>query len=103
MSHLSPYRNENFEWFSRTYERFVYIDRVVVSSDARGLRLGSILYDDLFRYARANDIPRVACEYNLVPLNEPSRLFHNKFGFKEKGIQWVSNGTKQVSLQVAKT
>lgn len=103
MSHRSPYRNENFEWFSKTYERFVYVDRIVVSSSARGLRLGSLLYVDLFRHARSDAIPLVVCEYNLVPPNEPSRLFHNKFGFKEKGVQWVANGTKQVSLQVAET
>jgi hypothetical protein len=30
-------------------------------------------------------------------------LFHEKFGFKEQGTQWVANGTKRVSLQVAET
>jgi len=99
----SPYKNANFEWFSKQYSRFIYVDRVVVSSGCRGLRLGSILYEDVFRHARSNAIPLVACEYNLVPPNEPSRLFHDKFGFKEKGTQWLANGAKQVSLQVAET
>ncbi len=97
----APYENENFEWFSKRYPRFVYVDRVVVSSTARGLRLGSLLYEALFRYARANAFPLVACEYNIVPPNEPSRSFHDKFGFKEQGTQWVANGAKRVSLQVA--
>jgi uncharacterized protein len=97
----APYENENFEWFSHRYERFIYIDRVVVSSAARGLGLGSRLYQDVFRYARSKSIPLVACEYNIVPTNEPSRLFHDKLGFKEKGTQWVANGSKQVSLQIA--
>lgn len=97
----SPYVNENFEWFSKRYERFVYIDRVVVSRASRGLRLGSLLYEDIFSYARSNAIPLVTCEYNIVPPNEPSRLFHEKFGFKEQGTLWLANGTKQVSLQVA--
>jgi len=97
----SPYKNDNFEWFSKTYPRFIYIDRVVVSSRCRGLRLGSLLYEDVFRHARSNSFPLVTCEYNLVPPNEPSRLFHDKFGFKERGTQWVANGSKQVSLQVA--
>jgi uncharacterized protein len=99
----SPYKNDNFEWFSKKYARFLYVDRVVVSSASRGLRLGSLLYEDLFSHARSKAIPLVTCEYNLVPPNEPSRLFHDKFGFKEKGTQWVANGAKQVSLQVAET
>jgi uncharacterized protein len=97
----SPYQNDNFEWFAKKYTRFIYVDRVVVSSAARGRRLGSLLYEDLFHHARANAIPLVTCEYNIVPPNEPSRLFHDKFGFREQGSHWVANGTKQVSLQVA--
>jgi uncharacterized protein len=101
MCNGSPYRNENFEWFSKKYPRFLYVDRVVVSSASRGLRLGSLLYEDVFRHAISNAIPIVTCEYNLVPPNEPSRLFHDKFGFKEQGVMWVANGAKKVSLQVA--
>jgi uncharacterized protein len=97
----SPYLNENFNWFSKRYERFIYVDRVVVSRASRGLRLGSLLYEDLFSYARSNAIPLVTCEYNIVPPNEASRLFHEKFGFKEQGTLWLANGTRQVSLQVA--
>jgi hypothetical protein len=97
----AAYENDNFGWFSSRYKRFVYVDRIVVSSTARGLRLGTLLYEDLFAWARRLGIPVAACEYNIVPPNEPSRLFHTKFGFKEQGKQWVANGTKQVSLQVA--
>lgn len=103
MCNSAPYENENFSWFARKYTRFIYVDRIVVSSAYRGLRMGSRLYEDLFRYARDNAIPLVTCEYNIVPANEPSRLFHDKFGFKEQGTQWVANGTKRVSLQVAET
>jgi predicted GNAT superfamily acetyltransferase len=99
----APYENANFSWFSRKYTRFIYVDRVVVSSAFRGQHLGSLLYQDLFRYARDRAIPLVTCEYNIVPPNEPSRLFHDKFGFKEQGTQWVANGTKRVSLQAAET
>jgi uncharacterized protein len=103
MCNGSPYKNDNFEWFSKRYARFIYVDRVVVSFGSRGRRLGSLLYEDLFRHARSNAIPLLACEYNLFPPNEPSRVFHDKFGFKEKGTQWVANGAKQVSLQIADT
>jgi predicted GNAT superfamily acetyltransferase len=98
-----PYENDNFEWFSKKYARFIYVDRIVVSAAGRGMGLGSLLYEDLFRFGRSNAIPLVTCEYNLVPPNEPSRLFHDKFGFKEQGTQWVASGTKRVSLQAAKT
>ena len=101
MCNESAYENENFAWFSTRYPRFIYVDRVVVSSGSRGLGLGSLLYDDVFHHARALAIPLVTCEYNIVPPNEASRLFHDKFGFKEQGSQWVANGTKRVSLQVA--
>jgi uncharacterized protein len=103
MRNGAPYDNENFAWFARRYTRFIYVDRVVVSSAFRGLRMGSLLYEDLFRYARDTSIPVVTCEYNILPPNEPSRLFHDKFGFREQGTQWVASGTKQVSLQAAET
>jgi len=103
MCNGAPYKNDNFEWFAEKYARFIYVDRIVVSSAFRGRRLGSLLYEDLFRHARSNAIPLVTCEYNIVPPNEPSRLFHSNFGFKEQGTRWAANGTKQVSLQVAET
>jgi predicted GNAT superfamily acetyltransferase len=103
MCNGSAYENENFEWFSKKYPRFIYVDRIVVSSASRGQRLGSLLYEDMFRHARSKAIPLVTCEYNIFPPNEPSRLFHDKFGFKEQGTHWVANGTKRVSLQVAQT
>jgi predicted GNAT superfamily acetyltransferase len=103
MDNDAHYRNANFEWFAARYARFIYVDRVVVSSAHRGLSLASRLYEDLFRYAGSHDIPLVACEYNLVPPNEPSRLFHDKFGFSEQGSQWLDAGVKRVSLQVARS
>ncbi|KAF1718569.1 GNAT family N-acetyltransferase [Pseudoxanthomonas yeongjuensis] len=94
--------NENFEWFAACHDAFLYVDRIVVGGDYRRLRLGMLLYQDLFDYARSNGIATIACEYNVVPPNEPSRLFHDKFGFHQVGSQWLGNGSKQVSLQVAK-
>jgi predicted GNAT superfamily acetyltransferase len=103
MSNEAAYENSNFEWFARRYRHFMYIDRIVVSPDFRGLRLGSLLYEELFRSALHSGIPLVTCEYNIVPPNEPSRILHEKFGFKEQGTQWVASGTKKVSLQAAET
>jgi len=60
-----------------------------------------MLYQDMFQQARANQIQVVTCEYNIVPPNEPSRIFHGKFGFREIGTQWIANGAKQVSMRAA--
>ena len=95
------YANANYEWFAARYPSFLYVDRIVVGAGHQGLRLGTLLYRDLFEFARTQGIPVVACEYNLVPPNEPSRIFHDKFGFQEVGSQWLDGGAKQVSLQVA--
>lgn len=101
MRHDAAYANDNFGWFAARLPAFVYVDRIVVSADFARHRLGSLLYTDLFEFARANGLPHVTCEYNIVPANEPSRRFHDKFGFKELGTQWIANGSKQVSLQAA--
>jgi predicted GNAT superfamily acetyltransferase len=95
------YDNDNFAWFAARYPDFIYVDRIVVSAAHRGAKLGSRLYADLFSYARQHGIRRVTCEYNISPPNEPSRRFHDRCGFREAGTQWVAQGTKQVSLQVA--
>jgi uncharacterized protein len=97
----APYENDNFAWFTRAYPSFVYVDRIVISPTARGQRLGTLLYEGLFSWSRQHGIPRVTCEYNIVPPNEPSRLFHEKLGFRQQGTQWLANCTKQVSLQAA--
>lgn len=99
--HDAPYINDNFSFFASRHSAFVYVDRIVVSAALSRNKLGSLLYTDLFAYARTEHVPLVTCEYNIIPANEPSRRFHDKFGFKEIGTQWVSNGTKRVSLQVA--
>ena len=97
----ADYRNDNFGWFAERYPDFLYVDRIVVDAAAQGHRLGSRLYADLFAFARAHGIPRITCEFNVVPPNEPSRLFHVRHGFVETGRQWLDDGRKQVSMQVA--
>ena len=95
----APYESENFEWFSGRISDFVYVDRIVVSANYAGQGLGSKLYADLFAFAAAHEVNTIVCEYNIVPPNLASRHFHEKFGFKEVGTQWVANNSKQVSMQ----
>lgn len=94
------YSNVNYEWFSARFSKLMYIDRIVVSADYAGLRIGSLLYQDLFRFALSHDVRTIVCEYNIQPPNLASQAFHDKFGFKEIGSQWIANGSKCVSLQV---
>lgn len=95
----TPYRNDNYQWFVSRFPSFLYVDRVVVDSRFAGRGIGSRLYEELFAFARGNGIGTLACEYNIDPPNPASRAFHDKFGFREHGTQWVAGGTKQVSLQ----
>lgn len=96
-----PYESDNFRWFAARMPCFLYIDRVVVDARFAGRGLGSRLYSDLFDFARARGTTTITCEYNIEPPNPVSRAFHDRFGFREVGTQWVAGGTKQVSLQAA--
>lgn len=99
----APYESANYQWFAARFPRFLYVDRIVVGPRFRKRGIGSRLYRDLFAFARGQDVGMIACEYNLVPPNPASRAFHDSFGFRECGTQWVDGGTKQVSLQSADT
>jgi predicted GNAT superfamily acetyltransferase len=95
------YESPNYQWFSSRYAEFLYIDRVAVCRACQGQRLGRLLYQDLFSYARRSGVPRITCEFDIDPPNEASRRFHQRYGFKEVGTQTVAGGTKLVSLQIA--
>lgn len=97
------YENENYTWFASRILHFLYIDRVVVNSQFSGRRIGSMMYNDLFHFAHTQGVGTITCEYNIDPPNPASRAFHDKFGFKELGTQWVAGGVKRVTLQAAET
>lgn len=101
MREMADYPNVNFEFFSARYKRFLYVDRIVVEPAFKGLQLGSRIYEAVFAYARAEALQAVTCEYNIIPPNETSRHFHNKFGFQEVGQLVSDDGKKTVSMQVA--
>jgi len=97
----SGYDSVNYRWFVDRYERFLYVDRVVVAAAQHGRGLGRMLYDAVFAHARTTGVPRITCEYDLDPPNPASARFHDVFGFREVGRQRVAGGSKQVSLQAA--
>ena len=97
----ADYDSPNYLWFAERYPLFLYVDRVVVADAARGQGVGALLYRDMFKFAAASGTRLVTCEFDIDPPNPASEQFHARFGFREVGRQWVADGRKQVSLQVA--
>jgi predicted GNAT superfamily acetyltransferase len=99
---MSPgldYESENYQWFSKRYDTFAYVDRVMVSVSARRRGVASLLYRDLEASAKARSIKHILCEYNLEPPNPVSQEFHARLGFSEVGRQRTAAEGKLVSLQ----
>jgi predicted GNAT superfamily acetyltransferase len=95
----AAYDSPNYRWFAERHDRFLYIDRVVVSLASQGMRLGTLLYEDLFAFARQSRVPRVTCEFDVDPPNPVSARFHARFGFNEAGQQIYGAMRKRVSMQ----
>ena len=92
----APYDSPNFLWFRARYPRFVYVDRVVVATAARGRGLARALYRDLFAEAAAAGHARVVCEVNRRPPNPESDAFHAALGFIVVGHASIHDGAKDV-------
>ncbi len=88
----AAYDSPNFAWFADRYDRFVYVDRIVVASSARGRGLARALYEQLFDIAQAAGHTRVTCEVNADPPNPASDAFHGAMGFREVGRAQLKNG-----------
>jgi predicted GNAT superfamily acetyltransferase len=92
----ASYQSPNFIWFKAARESFVYIDRIIVLSSARGRGIARLLYDDLFSAARKAGHDRVVCEVNIDPPNLVSEAFHETMGFQRVAEATIHNGTKTV-------
>src|SRR5882672_10194939 len=90
------YDSPNFLWFCAHYPRFVYVDRIVVASSARGRGCARRLYRDLFEHAAKAGHHRVVCEVNSSPPNPVSDAFHAALGFVEVGTASVYDGSREV-------
>lgn len=95
----SDYSSPNYRWFDDRGGSFLYVDRVVVDSSNQRQGLAQMLYDDLLDFARETRVNSVVCELDVEPPNEASRRFHDSYGFREVGTQWVGDGAKRVSLR----
>jgi predicted GNAT superfamily acetyltransferase len=90
------YDGGHFQWFRQRLDRFLYIDRVIVSAPHRRHGLGRLLYEDLIVRAGRLDCRLIACEVNFRPPNPVSDAFHARFGFVETGRVTMDNGEKGV-------
>lgn len=88
------YDSENFLHLRRRFDRFVYIDRVVVAAAARGLGHAARLYARLEDAARAAGHRRLVCEVNIDPPNPGSDRFHAARGFLPIGEAQLGNGKR---------
>ena len=100
----APYTSVNYQWFSKNYTTFVYLDRIVVSENMRNQTLGEKLYLAVEqRMIKDRCAPILTCEVNLNPPNHGSIRFHNRIGFHEVGQQESKPGltvsllSKQIS------
>lgn len=83
---LSPgasYESENYRWFGRRYDSFLYLDRIAVARSRRREGIASAIYDAMESEALASG--RMCCEVNLAPRNDPSLAFHASRGYVEVG------------------
>ncbi len=91
----ASYGSANFRFFQERFDRFAYVDRIVVSPEHRGLGIGARLYAGLFESAGDQ---LVTCEVNLEPPNPGSMSFHEALGFARVGEQDTEGGSKRVAL-----
>ena len=93
------YQSENYMWFNKKYESFMYIDRVIVAKDYQERGYGKLFYDNLCNHSK-EESDYITCEVNTRPLNQQSINFHKKYGFYEVGVQETEDGKKCVSLMI---
>jgi predicted GNAT superfamily acetyltransferase len=91
------YWSANYKWFSERYDKFLYLDRVVVAPRMRRAGVGRALYDVMHK-ACAGRWPRVTLEVNLRPPNPTSIAFHEAMGYRAVGVREYADGQNAVQM-----
>lgn len=91
------YWSNNYKWFAARFERFLYLDRVVVAERARRRGVGRSLYEALFAFG-SGAWPRLTLEVNLRPPNPESERFHESLGFTTLGVREYNDGENAVLM-----
>ncbi|MDA1126432.1 MAG: GNAT family N-acetyltransferase [Bacteroidetes bacterium] len=89
----TEYDSLNYLYFKSRYQKFLYVDRIIIAGEHQKKGYGQQLYDFVID-THNPDI--FCCEVNITPPNRQSLSFHQKYGFNEIGQQNVYN--KVVSL-----
>ena len=89
----SDYASPNYRYFEKRGSDHLYVDRIVVAQEARGMRIGQKLYDRVVELAIDNGRSEVTFEVNLDPPNPGSLAFHERMGFREIGQQKTDYAT----------
>ena len=97
MSPGKNYSSLNYKWFEKTYNSFMYVDRIVIDTNYHRNGLGTSFYNDLETFSIGKS-SRITCEVNIRPKNEGSMIFHKTYGFEQVGTQTTEEGKKEVSL-----
>ena len=97
---VSDYTSENYIWFCNHYEKFLYVDRVVIDEEFRRRGIARSIYEHVFEHAEKTNVPIVTAEVDIIPYNDPSLKFHEEMGFREVDQQVIRGGKIKVSLQV---
>lgn len=84
-AHDVNYDHKNLKWLRTRFEKFYYIDRIIINAAAQGKGLGQKLYADFEAEARRHGLPRLVCEVNTKPNNPGSHKFHEQLGFRAIG------------------
>lgn len=96
LDETAAYDSPNYAWVRARYERFAYVDRLVVAPAARGRGLARQLYSGLLDAARMAGYVTVLCEVNQDPPNPASDALHASLGFREVGAAPIHGGRKVV-------
>jgi len=89
----TEYDSLNYLYFKNKYQKFLYVDRIIIAAEHQKKGYGQQLYD----YVIDTHNPDIfCCEVNIIPPNRQSLSFHQIYGFKEIGQQTIYN--KVVSL-----
>ena len=82
------YESDFYRWFTDRYQNFLYIDRIVVTSWARGQGIARQIYQYIERAAEEQGMAIVADVYSEPP-NVPSLNLHHTMGFQAVGSQFI--------------
>ena len=97
------YASENYVWFESRGVAHQYIDRIVVSAQAKGTGVGRAMYESVFQRALERGANEITCEVNVMPPNPGSLAFHERMGFRRIGEQDTKGGTVRVALMARPT